>query len=70
MSSRHPVEPVDDARPVVRGYTMIPGRPGAGKTTCNVFYDMLRLTEWEFRLVRGSGNPSDDASDAGDDLCA
>lgn len=69
MSNRHPGEPVDDARPVVRGHTMIPGRTGAGKTTLNLD-EMLRLTEREFRLARGSGNPSDDASDAGDQTCA
>ncbi|WP_322058441.1 hypothetical protein [Paraburkholderia sp. J63] len=69
MSNRHPVGPVDDARPVVPGHTMIPGRPGAGKTTFNL-YEMLRLTEREFRLVRGSGNPADDAPGAGDEPCA
>ncbi|MFD1559559.1 hypothetical protein ACFSHT_28625 [Paraburkholderia silviterrae] len=70
MSNRDCMPAADGARPAKVGNTIIHVRPGAGKTTFNVFYDMLRLTEREFRIVRGSGNLADDAPGAGDEPCA
>lgn len=70
MTNRDSIPPTDGARPARVGNTMMPGRPRAGKTTSNVFYDMLRLTEREFRIVRGAVNPADDAPGAGDKPCA
>lgn len=66
MSNRHSIPPVDGVASVWAnelGHTMMIGTTGAGKTA---LYGMLRLTEAEFRIVKGT--PEDGV--AGDEACA
>ncbi|MCA3785197.1 MAG: hypothetical protein IOC33_00445 [Burkholderia sp.] len=51
---------------VIVGHTMVIGTTGAGKSTSAALYDMLRLTETEFGLVKGQP----DTGAAGDEACA
>ncbi|WP_157636856.1 hypothetical protein [Burkholderia ubonensis] len=67
MNNRRSIPPIAgvvSARPTTVGHTMIFGTTAAGKT----FYDMLRLTVDECRIVRGD-SPGD-ARNAGDEACA
>ncbi|WP_333968769.1 hypothetical protein [Burkholderia orbicola] len=68
MSNRHTIPHAGGAAsvwPVEVGHTMVIGTTGAGKSTSAARYDMLRVTEAEFRLVKG--HP--DAGAAGDEAC-
>ncbi|HDR9511084.1 MULTISPECIES: hypothetical protein [Burkholderia cepacia complex] len=69
MSNRHSVPPVDGVVspwPTTLGHTMVIGTTASGKTTLAAFYDVFRLTESEFRRVKG--RPGSGA--AGDEACA
>lgn len=66
MSNRHLIPPVDGATrvwPDELSHTIIMGTTRSGKAALN---DMLRLTEAEFRIVKGER----DAGAAGDEACA
>ncbi|EDT05876.1 hypothetical protein BamIOP4010DRAFT_0613 [Burkholderia ambifaria IOP40-10] len=68
MSNRHTVPHAGGAAsvwPVELGHTMVIGTTGAGKSASTALYDMLRLTEAEFRLVKDKP----DADAAGDEAC-
>ncbi|NIF42009.1 hypothetical protein F3J14_14165 [Burkholderia sp. Tr-862] len=69
MSNRHTIPHAGGAAsvwPVELGHTMVIGTTGAGKSTSAALYDMLRLTETEFGLVKGQP----DTGAAGDEACA
>ncbi|WP_175743218.1 type IV secretion system DNA-binding domain-containing protein [Burkholderia ambifaria] len=64
MSNRHTTPRVGGAaRADELGHTMVIGPTGSGKTTA--LYDMLRLTETEFRIVKGQP----DTGAVGDEAC-
>ncbi|MBJ9920569.1 hypothetical protein [Burkholderia cenocepacia] len=69
MSDRHTIPHASGAAsvwPAELGHTMIISTTGAGKSTSAALYDMLRLTETEFGLVKGQP----DTGAAGDEACA